>query len=283
MENDKSSKASSQDEVVTDADLERAANAIAVTDEPEHEPDIRPLSPDLPGSDAGDQGKTPPVVEPPVEALKEGAGEISVAPADDNAERSRLGRKVKYLEDVIGRQQAQIDSFAVKKSSEADEEFRMPETREEFESIIQRIGEKKEATRREDQTRYEASYVATTHEIGSGEDAALHNEIMTELQKPASPFNIRHSNDAASDAERNYYKAKASILSEKVREASAKKPPVNPLKGEPPKMAMGVSGASKVDAKTAPRRQLDEHALKFIKDEGLDDKFVEEALSTMKR
>ena len=94
MGKNESSIASSPGEVVTDADLERAANAIAVVAEPTQKTDVMPLAPDLPPPDAEEVGAILPVVEtsqvakevkPPAEAIKEELNAVEGTSAADNA------------------------------------------------------------------------------------------------------------------------------------------------------------------------------------------------------
>jgi len=220
--------------------------------------------------------------EKPVESKKE-----EIKP-DDNAERSRLGRRVKYLEEnVLPDISKKLDTLALllsgkKTESNEDEEYVAPQTQAEFEKQLKRIDERKQAQVESNRTRYTSGYLSATSRLGlMDENSDLHDEIMKEIQKPE--FNVCYSNDYSSDpqsdAERNYFRAKTSLLSQKLKSMSVTKEPVNPFKGEKPKVSLGISGTSKTEVSKKPKIELDDAARDFIKRTNMSEKDVEEALS----
>ena len=203
----------------------------------------------------------------------------------EHEERSGLGRKLVKIEQDLRNQISAITEELSKTRAKApppeDKAWQIPETESEAMAQVERIIEERDRKKQTESLKYQKEYLETTERLGTIEEESMHAEVMKELLNPSSPFNIRRLDiyDPLGDAERNYYKAKTAVLSNKLKSFSTR--PVereNPLKGKAPTGPIGVSGTTKVTPKSAPPIELDEYAKNFINSMGLSKEWAEKTL-----
>jgi hypothetical protein len=131
---------------------------------------------------------------------------------------------------------------------------------------VERILEKRERKRLEDQRRYEVEYLKQIDKIA---DDDFHDDIMKVMMEH---YNQRHSDNASFDAELNYEKASKMYFKQKVS-----KPRAN-LKGEKPGSNANVDVRSKSDESRGQEIKLDEHADALIKHYGMKGDDIKETL-----
>lgn len=261
-------KASQQEPSVSYEDLERAAADMSEEDgvtqegEPaeegiEEETVTEPgQAEDNPEEDEGQGEETG--VEETEQAIK--------PEPDGNAERSRLGRKVKSLEETVQALMQKLETVAVtdikapeeKIEAEEEEEF-IPTTKKELEEFL----EHREERKKKQNIDYETKYIAVVNNLGLEEDDTAHEAIVEEMMKN---FNVRYSNDPARDAEINYLKAERAYLKKQMA-AVASTERTNPLKGNGKPVPVG--GDTKVTKKKVALPKLDKYAEEFARDTGM--------------
>jgi hypothetical protein len=196
---------------------------------------------------------------------------------EDNAERSRLGRKVKYIEDSVSTMQQQMlermeqlqNMMYYRTNSETpapqEDEDSGVYTRDDIRREIARIeAEKERATQS-----YNMAYTQAVSKLSSDLSEDEFAEIDQEFR---ANYNFRHSNDPVADAERNWYKAERAILRKKM--ATPKK--TMPLKTEKPSAPLGGAAPSKTTQKKTPAVKLDDATKDFIRRTGMsEDKAIE--------
>lgn len=276
----KSPETASGDQSVTTDDLLKAADAAETELRVEQKPE--------PNSVITEEIKEPvsKTNETKSEEVKVDETKKEEVKQDENAERSKLGRKVKYLEEsLIPRLESKIDLLLAQKSpgKTEDDEFIPPQTQEEFERKVAEFEDKKVSRIQNNQLKYQAGFLSALSRIGLEEDGSIYEEVVNEIKKEGSKFNVCYSSDYTSDpnvdAERNYIKAKNFILSQKLKSVTVSKEPVNPLKGDKPKVPFGVSGTTKVAPKSEPELEMDEYARDFVRRTKMSDEDVKVALT----
>ena len=198
----------------------------------------------------------------------------------DNGERSKLGRKVKYIEDTVLGFQEQFeermnrldgllasnnrrpDTYGYETEDDPNEE--LIGTKAELKKFLNDYNKDQETQRQDSQMKYEQDYVKTIKRLGSDETEEDHKDIYDEMM---SHFNVKYSDNPLVDAEKNYLKATRSVLKKRTA-APAKK--VNPLKGNKPKAPLGAGSNSETMAKkTKPMPKFDEAAQDFMRKSGI--------------
>lgn len=233
---------------VTDQDLNNAAQGAP--QEPPSEP------------------PAPPPAEPPPQAPPQ------VTEPEDNSERSRLGRRVKRLEDNIENAMNEMRSLLTQRMNPPTPPMEppvddAPVTRKETWQVIQEYESKKQ----EAAQRYSKDYVRHLTSLGLDYSEEEFNEIAKEhLEK----FNIRHSDDPKADAERNFRAAENAILRKKLAGVAQHKP--NPLPGNKPTAPLGGPPGNPPPAPAQAKTKLDDDAAHFAKALGLKDEWIEDAL-----
>ena len=183
----------------------------------------------------------PEETEIPVETEEQEAAKLP------HGESSRLGRKVKRIEDTFAEAMAKIDSLtnvisqtSIAKPVEPDLDDEMPEiitTPEDVQKVIDiRDRQRTQAVQKEN-TIYHNQFA--THR---NEDPEMYDEVYQEMLKN---HNVKHTGKPDIDADMNYLKAKNAVLSRKLVENSKPKP--NVLSKTPP--AVNVPSVSPVMAK----------------------------------
>lgn len=201
-------------------------------------------------------------------AMNADAGQVeSHTNADLEAQRenSRLGRKVAKLEGTIMELSSNLRSFLEQGQNRAN-----ATTIPEYISTpadVEQILNAREQKQRDEQGRYESAYKGQLMQFAAEEP--LHQEIVNEMM---ANFNWKHTAQGNIDAELNYSKAKASLLSKKM---ATPKPNVKSESGIA--TALGVSGQS---AQTTPKApvKLDPIAERFAKHMGMTDDQIRNAL-----
>jgi len=213
----------------------------------------------------------------------------------DNRERSRLGRRMKSLEDTLSNISSKLDTIG--KPATEEQGFVAPvQTVYGDDYLAQQIQSAKEQgiipdiiTTPEDiirtnnfvnsvnqhmQQRYAQGYLGETSRLQTAGKVTdtLHDEIMAELKSTTSPFNTQHTGNPTIDARINYAEAKAAILAKQVAT------PKTVFKGKGAETATGVTASTRTDSKVDDMPTLDEKANEFIRLTGMKPESVKAAL-----
>ena len=94
------------------------------------------------------------------------------------------------------------------------------------------------------------------------EDDAVYHEVISEVTRKDSPFNIKHSDNPMADARINYVEAKLAILNKQLKSAKVVTKE-NPIKGKAPVAPLGTGSTtnSKAPAKDAVLPKLSAEAM----------------------
>lgn len=189
----------------------------------------------------------------------------------EQKERSNLGRKVKKLEETLVemnealqelRTQRQIQN-TTQTQSDLPEYVSTPDD-------VERILTSREKRQKDERDRYQVSYSKTFRDVGR-EDPELYEEVFNEMY---SNFNIVRTGDASIDAELNYAKAKASVLSKKTSQPKAKPN----IKGSNQTASTNLSVDSRAEENSASDVQLDDFAKEFVSKTGMKTDSINNAL-----
>ena len=181
---------------------------------------------------------------------------------EDNAEKSRLGRKVAEMERLFAQQGQQlnqvigiIQAFAEQaqaqnqKTMESDPEYIPTETQEFvpfLEKKLEAIINQKMTKDQQSVHEFAKNYIGYIDELASDEDdPALAAEIKKLTTGPGETFNKKYSDNPIADAGKNYQKAKRQVMAAQVSGR-------NPLKGGKPDGPLGAApgNTTKRDDKT---------------------------------
>jgi len=155
---------------------------------------------------------------------------------DDNAERSRLGRKVKYLEETITNLTSQLETqtkllqslverMSPKEPAKEDDEEEVITTKKD----VLRVLTEAEKKRMEEKARYENSYVKTFQSLLIQEDDGIRSDIYKTWN---DKYNVVFTGDPVRDAEIGYLKAKVDVLSRHTYKGK-EDTPTHPTKSSP--------------------------------------------------
>jgi hypothetical protein len=201
---------------------------------------------------------------------------------EDNAERSRLGRRLANMErqhqqemqdvKMMLSQQTQAMTVLMQRLQtpqappEPEDDY-IPTTRAEFNRYLaqqmqQQVQQQTEG-QRQAQQRYEQGYMNTLRAFSQvEEDDAVYHEVISEVTRKDSPFNIKHSDNPMADARINYVEAKLALISKQLKSVKvvAKE---NPIKGKTPTVPLGSGSAtnSRATVKDAVLPKLSADAL----------------------
>lgn len=199
-------------------------------------------------------------------------------PKVDNAEASRLGRKVKELNDRMERMVTKDDleafanrlqSMVGKKEEPEEEDTEEITTIEDMKKFVKKtIGKelsKKVEVKPEpkiDKPSYEDTYLATMKPyLMTISDEATRKEVFGLLMSQSSPYNKRYSDNATTDCGKNFIGALQQVM---------RKPKIPPTQ---------VSGTQSAPNKTFQKIDLDEDAESLRRWTGMNDEDVHAALS----
>ena len=204
-----------------------------------------------------------------VEPKKETKKQPEPEEEEDHRERSKLGRKVKQLEDVIQQQNERMEMLMNKleKPHSPVEEEDVPEDVAKWFAAYER----KKGT---EQQRYSQGYLKSFWVEGKNDrenDPELYDEIYKEM---ATNFNVRYSNDPSMDAAINYGKAARAVL--KKQTASVKSKPN--VKADKPQASTSLDVKSRSVPEPSEDEDLDPEAREFVKKIGMSRESVREAL-----
>jgi hypothetical protein len=251
------------------AALDRAA------EEANQEPVVEPTQEPVVEQEPAEQ---PVAVEPEPEVPVETPPPVET---EDNAERSRLGRRLANMErqhqqemqdlKMMLAQQNQAMTMLMQKmqpqpQAEPEDDY-IPTTRAEFDRYLanrmqQHVQQQSEG-QRQAQQRYEQGYMNTLKAFSQvEEDDAVYHEVISEVTRKDSPFNIKHSDNPMADARINYVEAKLAILNKQLKSAKVVSRE-NPIKGKSPVAPLGSGSAtnSRAPAKDAVLPKLSAEAL----------------------
>ncbi len=248
------------DKTVTDTDLSETWDQINKGEEQVVEPKVEP------------EVVTKPLEEEPEEPTEHG-------------ERSKMGRRIKRTEDMLDRILTKLDS--INYPQDRDTRRGRNEVNEEIPEVVstpedvERVINARDRKIQEEQGRYEQGYISTLNKIRPKnldvkEESEIHEATLDLMEKEWKVFGLRRSDYPNLDAELNYSKAKAAILSRKM--ASPK--PIKPnVKGERPVVSTNLSVSTGTDTSTSTGLPpLDEFAADFVKRTGMKEESVREAL-----
>jgi len=194
---------------------------------------------------------------------------------DDNAEKSRLGRKVKSLEETIGTltrlvedQRRMLETLVQTRTSkpeereEDDEELpEIPTTREDVLKILQWYERNKEKQVIEARRQYETAYSQTLISFLNKEDPSIRDEVQKVW---AEKYNLAFTNNPIYDAEKGYLLAKMEVLQ---RLAKTKSSPQQPT----------VSSSSSTSSSPV---NLSKEALELARNLGMSDDDIRKAFES---
>jgi small-conductance mechanosensitive channel len=223
-------------------------------------------------------------VEDHKEQLSEAKDELKEAKKElesedlSQAERSRLGRRVKRLEDSITETNQLLRKMmegTPHTKAVVNEEPEYISTQDDVVKVLRKVYGATPDEIEEAQSKYQKDYLEYIDKIRE-DDEQLHEEIMDTMMKD---FNIRRGKvnnpntwNPYTDAELNYEKAKASLFKKKYV-----KPKIN-LKGEKTGSNANVSVTSTSDATKAATFKLDDDAMSLIKHYGMKEENIKETL-----
>ena len=247
---------------ITDEDLNKAADAI-LGDEEEND-------------GVQDEGEKA-VAEEGEKETKEEKDEIDFDDLVTKKVRqftSNLGQKQadteKQISELSGMVQSLVGVIEAGQQRDVDEDDTIPLSKRELDAYLDARESQRMQIKQEYDSKYENGYLKTLGGLTSGYDENVARTIEKTVRED---FNIRYSDDPVADAERNFLKAKIALME---RSVERKK---NPLKGGGKDLPLGGSSGSDNDFKSARTFKLDEHAQSLVDSMGLDEKFVEKALS----
>ena len=195
----------------------------------------------------------------------------------DQRERTRLGRRLKRMEEQFTQLMDKMDNLAssTKAAPYHPEETTttgddLPEYVATGQDVVKVLSlyERKKAR---DQEQYEKGYVDNFRKMGN-RDPDNFEEIFTEMQ---TNFNVKHTGDPSVDSRINYAEAKAAVMSKKVAPTRTQK---QVTKGERTQASTDLSVSTRETARTQEMPQLDDFAKEFISKTGMKEDSVKGAL-----
>ena len=251
--------------VVTDEDLSSAWNQTQATEAATEE--TQPTQQAQEPTEAAEQAATEP--------------EIPEEPTD-NAERSKLGRRLKGVEETIGRIASLLEQQAQERQFQqfAPPPVQQPEPQEEIPEYIttpaelERYLSYRDGQRQRAETAYQGNYLKSCHAM-SRLDPDLSQDIFNEM---IANFNTKHTGNAVVDSQLNWAQAKSSVLAKKLA-AKANPEPSDRFQGTKTALPTGVSATTRTQPPKQTLPKLDEAAMEFIKSTGMSDESVRAALA----
>jgi len=248
--------------------------------------------------DASEQTQTPETPTEPQGEQEQVEGEQQEPQAEeptDNAERSRLGRRLKATEDKLDAILARLqpaepqperpaaipenvtydDTFIQGKIDEAVQAGTLPETimtpHDQY-KVNQFVTQLQHQIGNEYAVRYLNNLKSPVLKGDTPDD--VHVEVLAELQRVESPFNLRRYDNPTVDARMNYLEAKNAVLTKRLVSG---KPP-NVFKGKKGELPTGTSVTTRMDTVADDIPVLYELSQDFIKRTGMSVDSVKAAL-----
>lgn len=238
--------------------------------------------------------QTPEETEEPEQTEQETKTEIPEEPVD-NAERSKLGRRLKSTEDALKQVLDEIkslktpvqapvtevsydDKFVESQVAAAVQRGEIPETIITPQDQI-KVNNFYKGLQDYMSNQYASKYLGMlkTPSLKGDTPDEIHAEVVAELQRVESPFNLNRFNNPTLDAQMNYKEALNSILMKRISEGK----PTNVFKGKakdtPP---TGTSVTTRTSAVKNELPSLDESSMDFIKRTGMTVESVKSALGS---
>ena len=222
------------------------------------------------------QSTTGVTTEELISASKETEGKKETKPVEKTAEqvehdeRSNLGRKVKKLEETLVEMNEALQELRSSKQTASAPQADLPEyisTPDDVEKYLT-VRERKQ---KEEQVQYQGVYAKTFRSVGK-EDPDIYEEVFNEMFEH---FNVVRTGSPEIDAELNYAKAKASVLSKK--SATPAKARAN-VKGGKTEVSTNLSVESRADDTPVADIQLDDFAKEFVTKTGMKQESIRGAL-----
>jgi len=274
-------------EAVTDADLSSAYDSDQQTQTEVKEEVKEPTEPEPVKEEVKEEEKA-----------EEHQEELPEEPAD-NADRSRLGRNVKETKAKLTEVESKLDALLEKlgaqsppaQQTQKDVTYNDNYIQTQIEAAVERGELPATIVTPQDQyvvnkfvsglqnymgNQYAVQYINTLKSptLKGGTPDDIHAEVVAELQKVESPFNLRRYDNPKIDAQVNYLEAKAAILEKKFTEK-----PASVFKGKPKDAPpTGTSVTTKMAVVADEMPPLDAASLEFIKREGMSPESVAAAL-----
>lgn len=237
-------------------------------------------------------------VQEPEQVAKEESQPETPEPPDDHQERSRLGRRLKSVEE-------KIDSFLARLEQQPPaaataETARIPENVTYDDNYIQaqieaavengtipgtimtpqdqwKVNQFVTGLQQYIGSQYATKYLNTlkTPSLRGDTPDDIHVEVVEELQKVDSPFNRRQYDNPVMDAKINYLEAKSAILQKRLLKGE----PTTVFKGKPPGTPpTGTRVNTRTDTAADDIPELDANSQDFIKRSGMSMDSVKAAL-----
>ena len=192
-------------------------------------------------------------------------------PDVENAEKSKLGRKVAAMErnfNMFMEEMRQFATATAPKKAEVEEDDDTPLTKKDVERYLEERSTKKALEEKAYSNKYITKMVTLTEEL----DETVLDEVLTEVD---SKYNKKRTGNPDMDAQLDYLEAYNGILARK----SGKKS--NPLEKNKDKKVkgLGISGEEKNSVSSKKEIALDHEAAAFAKQMGLSPEEIEDALS----
>jgi hypothetical protein len=184
---------------------------------------------------------------------------------EDNAEKSRLGRKVAAMERLFEQQSAQLTQLtnfastiaqAMQQQAQTETQRKnqselpeyIPTETNEFvpfaEKMIESALAKKQTEAERESQEFAQGYIAYIDELSADEDdPALVAEIKKLTTGTGEPYNKRLSNNPVADAGKNYQRAKKHLLNAQLGTGKGKE---NPFRGGKPDTPLGSGSGNTV-------------------------------------
>ena len=270
MEETQEASQESEESTITDDMLDRAADGVDEVEEVATEDETT--------EETTEEEVSEEVAAEETEEVAEEDAEDALEEPEDNAERSRLGRRVSELETELRASKLEsenklnetlekLNSFLGKNEETQEEEFfELPETKADLDKLIKesvkslRNAEDEQVD--EDAKAYQDGYVDTVMNLLDGDpDGKELYELIN-----SDDFNIKHSKantmqGGVMDAAKNLMAAKAQLAHGTVKKI--------PLKGEKPRAPLGGGGADKTPKAAKKMPKLDATAAAYVKETGM--------------
>ncbi len=194
---------------------------------------------------------------------------------EDNRVRSQLGRRVSELDMKLSRIEEMLSQVMYK--SEPKNEESVNDILDEFDDdmpltkrdVVQLLRAERQREERANE-KYNNDYLNTINSFASDPDIdpEIYREVIAEMSKPGSRFNVRHSDNGAIDAQMNFLKAQTYVLKNKF--SGGKR---NPLKGNRGRTGLDISSGTNDSNVRTPKitRKLPADAKDFAKHFGYTD------------